>query len=563
MASSLPTIELNILNCGTLLGSIDEKRQVAIFKNVPYATVPERWRPAVKPEMWSGVLNARQQGPICPQLPYDYPLYSIVPEEYFKVGDGEQPYGLEYDEFRCLNLNIYVPLISLKERTKPIPVMTWIHGGGFCDGSNGMALYARSVELDQPVIVVCVNYRVNVFGFLASWELEQDMKEFIASTPEPVSDYYQSIGNWGLQDQRLAFDWIQENIAAFGGDSTNVTAFGESAGSVSVHYHMIFPAHRGLFHQAIMQSGTADTVTPGHLKSHGQATFDTLLKKLDINPNLDWKQKMKKLRMIPAGELVLASVGEGMSYRPYYDGGKIVPSKITLRTLVAQPDAYDPNIRSVLIGANKDEGTAVTATFGERTLTTWPVIRQKFVSTPELRDLFDSVYGIPETDEDVVQLTAKLMGDSLFLSLTSKLVETLKERQRREASSTKFQVQQYHFDAGLQKVEEKVPGLGAFHGVEIPYVFGSPAYDTVLSEEEKLFGAEVQRIWLAIANRIPLTVKDRAPKIGEAIVFAESLEVKLEEDHDARISKEARRFWTLQTDSLAREDQLLLEVSEP
>ncbi|KAF9081708.1 hypothetical protein BGX27_004799, partial [Mortierella sp. AM989] len=177
--ASPDSIEINIPNYGTLRGAIDDSRQIATFLNVPYATVPERWRPAVKPEPWTGVRDAMKQGPICPQLAPPFSLEIFLSDD---GGASKREYELDSDEKHCLNMNITVPLESLKAGAKPIPVMTWIHGGGNFFGSNAFPLYdpcnfvQHSIQLEQPVIVVSINYRLNIFGFFTSKELEQDLK---------------------------------------------------------------------------------------------------------------------------------------------------------------------------------------------------------------------------------------------------------------------------------------------------------------------------------------------------------------------------------------------------
>ncbi|KAF9187794.1 hypothetical protein BGZ51_001032 [Haplosporangium sp. Z 767] len=191
--SANKTIELTLPGYGVLRGIADHERQIAIFKNVPYATVSERWRPAVKPQPWSGVRDATKQGPVCPQMPVFHPLVKLLSMQHDE-GSGKHQFGLEHDEKSCLNLNIVVPLLALNgnvgdKARAGLPVMTFIHG----DASN---LVQRSIELNQPVLVVTVNYQLNVFGFIASRELQQEMKESSSS----LSPYEQSIGNWGLMD---------------------------------------------------------------------------------------------------------------------------------------------------------------------------------------------------------------------------------------------------------------------------------------------------------------------------------------------------------------------------
>lgn len=151
---------------------------------------------------------------------------------------------------------------------------------------------ARSVELNQPVIVVAPNYRLAIFGFLASKELQQEMDEYVRQSPTPISDYDQSVGNWDLQDQRLAFEWVRENIGALGGDGRDVTAWGESAGSFSIHYHMLIPAYYGLFDRAILQSGVVGTMPAKTVEPEGQAVFDKLLTVFNIPADLDALEKV-------------------------------------------------------------------------------------------------------------------------------------------------------------------------------------------------------------------------------------------------------------------------------
>ncbi|KAG0054305.1 hypothetical protein BGZ83_011510 [Gryganskiella cystojenkinii] len=562
-----PTIEVNVPGFGALLGSVDEERQVAVFRNVPYAVVPERWRPAVKPRNWSGLRDCTKQGPVCPQLASKYPLGLIVPQEFLKVGEGKHQYGLDHDEIDCLNLNIFVPMDSLKVGAKPVPVMTWLHGGAFRDGSNGVILYnasnmvKKSVELNQPVIIVTVNYRLNVFGFLASRELEQDMKEYVASSPEPVSEYNQSIGNWGLMDQKLAFEWVRENITVFGGNSRNVTAFGESAGSISIHYHLLCPSHHGLFDHAIMQSGTAATMTPGHVHTDGQAVFDQILKNLNIPLELDGPEKIRRLRATPADEIMNAG-GEavGLGYRPHYDDGKIIPSKISMKILSMDPSVYDPNLKSVFIGANKDEGSVFASMLGDRTMATWPGIFQMFSPSPALAPLFEAVYGVPKTDEDVVRISASVTGDSMFMYPVYKAHQVFLERQKQ--ASTEFRVVRYHFDAEIEKLTTMFPGLGSLHAGELPFVFGPPAIETVLTEKELALSSEMQRFWIGFANQIPLSIDEQVPEAEkvEALVFTEGYDVKFGEG--VRFTKEGLEFWGKVDGFLAQKDNALLQERE-
>ncbi|XP_046586903.1 esterase FE4 isoform X3 [Neodiprion lecontei] len=165
---------------------------------------------------WSGIRDASNYGAPCAQ--YDFINKTII------GGDD------------CLYLNVYLP--SNEERPKRgLPVMVWIHGGGFVNGSADNFIYGPDYIIKKNVIVVTINYRLGVLGFL-------NLEHKVAS------------GNQGLKDQVLALQWIQEHVEAFGGDKNNVTIFGESAGAAAVHYLAISPLTQGLFHKAIAQSGT-------------------------------------------------------------------------------------------------------------------------------------------------------------------------------------------------------------------------------------------------------------------------------------------------------------------
>ncbi|KAI8346055.1 Alpha/Beta hydrolase protein [Mortierella sp. GBAus27b] len=545
------TIEINVPNYGILRGSIDQEREIAVFRNVPYAVILDRWRAAVKPQPWKDVRDATEQGPICPQKTSDFPLFLVCkPLE-----------NIKYDEKECLNMNIYVPLKSLQKGADPIPVMTWIHGGALREGSNAWTLYdasnmvQQSIQMNKPVIVVCINYRVGIFGFLASRELEDEMKDLVANDPS-ISTYNQSIGNWGLMDQKLAFEWVRENIAAFGGNQRDVTAFGESAGSISIHYHMLCPAHHGLFDRAIMQSGTATSLPPGRLHKDGQALFDSLLQKLDIPLDLDSKEKMRRLREVPTEKLNIAGTHViPRACNPYYDGGKVIPSKVPIQVLAQDLSAYDPNIQSILIGTTKDEGTAFATMFGDTSMENWPNLVKNLFRVPELASLFESVYGTPQTDEEAFLTGSRYAGDVLFHNPTQILVGKL-----RELAETRkgFKVAQYRFDVAMQRLTELAPGFGAMHAGDLPFVFCSVDMKPYMTKEELTVSKKMQLIWIGFANQ-----DADISEMGN-IHFAIPDQVYGTDETDGQwdglyLSKEASDFWStaakLQQEALMAEFQ--------
>jgi para-nitrobenzyl esterase len=225
------------------------KAGVLAFKGVPYAAAPVgalRWRPPQPLKPWRGLRRAQYNGPIALQV--------YKPED-----NGVGPLPMSED---CLTLNVWTPALRGE---RPLPVMVWIHGGGFVNGSATAALYDGANLARDGVVVVGVNYRLGRLGFFAHPLLTADQ-------PDELK------GNYALMDQIVALDWVRRNIAAFGGDPGDVTIFGESAGGMSINRLMISPLARGLFHKAISQSGAGrEPGTPfPKAEQQGQAFIESL-----------------------------------------------------------------------------------------------------------------------------------------------------------------------------------------------------------------------------------------------------------------------------------------------
>ncbi|KAF9117889.1 hypothetical protein BGW39_001686 [Mortierella sp. 14UC] len=561
-------IDITLPNYGAIRGSIDTKRQVAIFRNVPYAHVEERWRVAIKVQPWSGIRDATVQGPVPPQGPTIIPQTEMIPDKYRHVGTNqEHQYGLDHSEKEGLNLNIFVPLSALQKGAKPIPVMTYIYGGAYRNGNNALPLYdarnlvQHSVQLGQPVLVVQPNYRVAAFGFLASKELQEDMDEHVRNSSNSIPLYDQSIGNWGLQDQKLAFEWVRANIASLGGDNRNITAFGQSAGSLSLHHHMVLPAHRGLFDHAILQSAAIGALPTGTVEQEGQATFDSLVAALGIPADLPALEKVKRLRAVPTDELTRAgeTATPGLEFHPFHDGGKVIPSTIPLEAWTVLPSSYDPNLQSVMIGANNDEGFGVSASLGDLSLKTWPGLFKAFAPTPELETLFNAAYGVPKKDEDITKILNVYFGDLIFLYPIERtldaLVEVAKSRQEQ------FRLERYHFDLEIEKTTQALPGCGSIHGGELLYVFDPPMNEDVLTATERAAAQEVQKRWIAFANQQPVVDnhgKAASAAKGEAIVWTK--DYKAEVSDGRRLGDEALAFLEVVTRAKLEKVQQGLDV---
>jgi len=197
---------------------------VRVYKGIPYAAPPVgplRWKPPQPAQPWKGILVAKNFPANCPQM--------LLP-------------GPQSED--CLGLNIWTPAHPAGAL---LPVMVWIHGGGFQIGASSQSAYDGEALAAQGVVVVSINYRLGIFGFLAHPALNQE-------SPHGVS------GNYALLDMVAALQWVQRNIAAFGGDPANVTVFGESAGAMSVATLLTMPRAKGLFRRAIVQSGNTPKV---------------------------------------------------------------------------------------------------------------------------------------------------------------------------------------------------------------------------------------------------------------------------------------------------------------
>ncbi|VEN50797.1 unnamed protein product [Callosobruchus maculatus] len=213
---------------GTIQGSVkrtkDQGVQYFSFQGIPYALPPIgdlRFKDPVPFKGWEGVLDASKENlPSCIQ---------ILPTMFGGTRESED----------CLFLSIFTPAHSLNSIDRPLmPVMVWIHGGGFLVGNPDIEYYGPDYFMEHNIVLVQISYRLSSFGFLSTEDME-------------------SPGNYGLKDQHIAFRWIKENIEYFGGDPNEVTIFGESAGAASVQYHMLNPENKGLFHRAISQSGSS------------------------------------------------------------------------------------------------------------------------------------------------------------------------------------------------------------------------------------------------------------------------------------------------------------------
>ncbi|KAG0246586.1 Alpha/Beta hydrolase protein [Mortierella sp. GBAus27b] len=484
---------------GTIQGAKDQHRPVARFLNIPFGTVEQRWKPAVRPQPWAGVRDASNQGPMPPQEIIDGPSPFLLETLETCIGSYENL----YDETNCLNLNIFMPtqglagtssgLDDLTINTKNLPVLVWVYGGALRRGGNGVCLFdvtnfvARSIAIGKPVIVVVPNYRVNYLGFISSKELQED-----ALSSDSTHPHGPSIGNWGLQDITLALEWVHSHIHLFSGDVTRITVAGESAGAVCVNDLMQIKVSQTLFQRAILQSGSSGMLPPMSVEQDGQLYFDHLWKKFGATEDgqeVDARKKVEILRRVPAKELAEElRTYEVTFFRPTIDGILI---KDDLWTKESR-SGLDQGLQWVLAGCCRDEGTLLAPILGADTVEKFSRLRSR-LCPPSSFQAFDRLYGVPKTDAEATAISSRLINDGFFrfpMHRTSQLV----------LESGSCYLSRYHFDCSLSKILKDDPTVGAHHGSDLLFMFGSDATLEHLTEEEKVLAGQMQEIWIEFVS---------------------------------------------------------------
>ncbi|XP_077984264.1 acetylcholinesterase-like [Glandiceps talaboti] len=450
-----PTVEIST---GKLVGTSvqftnkDIHHTVHVYRGIPYAEPPIgdlRFRPPVPRSPWSDEYDASYFRSTCIQP--EMPLFA-----------SDEPTDED-----CLYLNVYVP--------QPTPtkaaVMVWIHGGGFVIGS-GSSYESSPLAALNDVIVVTINYRLGVFGFM--------------STGDSLAT-----GNYGLLDQVLALKWVNENIAAFGGDTDRITIFGESAGSMSVQFHIVSPLSSGLFHRAIMQSGSVNwdagvlsDAKVEHIKAYGigkavgceKDTSEELLECLRQVPVEDFiaPQDMSTGILANITGLSLAEI----SFMPYIDGQFVTehPQKTVSEKTFNKVDT--------IMGTTADEGMLFLIILFPNQLNESKVVMDKptfdamvpaFVFGPVSKypmviDSAKMLYtnweeaDLPEAN--YADSFSQITGDQIFVCSTDATA-----RAHYEAG---LNVYLYHFDhrpsTSIYRTGSK--WTKAAHGEDIQFVFG-------------------------------------------------------------------------------------------
>jgi para-nitrobenzyl esterase len=416
---------------------------VSVFKGIPFAAPPigeQRWQPPGNPPSWEGELLADSFAPNCMQQAY--------PEDSFYYRPARR---ISED---CLYLNVW----TNAEADEGLPVMVWIHGGALTRGSGATKTYDGTNLAQKNVVLVTINYRLGVFGYFAHPELTQESANNAA-------------GNYGVLDQIKALEWVQDNIASFGGDPSNVTIFGESAGSWSVNLLTASPLAEGLFHKAIGESGAR----LDQRLNLTQANDAGLALASSANAS-----SLAELRSISALELQTAAAEARFRTDGIVDGWVIPDQPFNLFSDGKQ------NKVPVLIGYNAEEGTTLGV------LGRIPENDDVYISRARAvyGDLANEVLSVYPAG-DLRQSTLDSYRDSSFgwnMITWARLTATVDE------------------DAYLYYFSHRPPGprkneLGAYHAGEIAYAFNNPdTLKTAPTAEDRQMADIMSDYWVNFAR---------------------------------------------------------------
>ena len=410
---------------GKLLGVLTADQKVIAYKGIPYAAPPVgdlRWRPPQPVGRWKHILFARDFGPHCIQS-------GSYPDMVFHdPGPSED----------CLTLNVWAPVAATKHPT-PLPVMVWIYGGGDTTGGTSENRQTGEFLAHRGVIVVSMNYRLGVFGFMALPEL----------TAESANN---ASGNYGLMDQTAAIAWVRRNIAAFGGDAANITIFGESAGSQSVSAQIASPIAKGLFSKAIGESGAIFSSFSMTLPTRQQAE----------QADAAWAERafgssrLFYLRTLTADELLekaMARATQPPRFQPDIDG-LFLPDSVA-NIYAAGQQAHIPVLGGWNANESRANGKPTAASFTAQA-------QQEFGADAPA---FLAVYPAA-SDAEAQQSANDYAGDRFIAFSTWAWLEA-------QVRTGGAPVYRYFFALPSPGDRNHSVAQGAFHSNEIEYVFGT------------------------------------------------------------------------------------------
>lgn len=412
----------------------EQTEDVRSWRGVPYAAPPVgdlRWRPPQPAEPWSGVRSATSYGPACLQGP--------------ATALGDALFDVDGTDEDCLTLNVHRPAND-DER---LPVIVWLHGGAFSYGSGRQAVFNSPELVERGVVLVTLNYRLGRLGFLAHPALVEDGER---------------IANFGLLDQVAALQWVQDNIAAFGGDPDNVTVFGESAGGTSVNALMSAPVADGLFDKAISQSGLGREET----QSWDDASREAVAVTTELlGPDVT----AEDLRAMPAADVMADPVDILQGEAPISDS--VLPQPVD--------DSFEAGLEAdvpYLVGTTDLE---VPDIFFERLGTDPDQLRDDFLGARKAEVL--AAYG------DERELDLHLVSDVIF----TEPARFLADRHADDAPTYR-----YRFAIAPDTVLDELGG--APHASELPFVFDDTARQGTPVDDADSLADAIADLWVDFAT---------------------------------------------------------------
>jgi para-nitrobenzyl esterase len=395
---------------------------VRSYKGIPYAAPPIgdlRWKPPQPAKPWKGIRVANEFLPICPQ-------------PQLMVG------GRQSED--CLGLNVWTPARSASDK---LPVMVWIHGGGFQIGASSQTVYDGEPLASQGVVLVSINYRMGIFGFLGHPALSKE-------SPQGAS------GNYGLLDMVAALQWVKRNVSAFGGDPNNVTIFGESAGGTAVMLLMVMPQSEGLFNKVIAESAWSLYTPISHLKEswYARVPMEKFGEKIGTDlAALRSKNTAEILKLAGPMQLGGELADRGEIYLPVVDGWSLPDDPARL---FSQGKFHNV---ALIAGTNADEGTLLGGPPVKNLASLRKWGEQQF--GPQVEAMLAAYPAA--TDADAYDAATHASGDFLFLQGTRSVL--------RAVAKANAKTYQYQFTR-VNGIGRKIK-WGVFHASELPYVFGT------------------------------------------------------------------------------------------
>jgi len=451
LVAALPTVSAAQTTVVTRTGKVQGvvEGDVVTHKGIPFAKPPVgelRWRSPQPVAPWKGVKAADRFGPDCMQIPYKA---------------DAAPLGVKPSE-DCLYANVWAPAKLAKKKR---PVMVWIYGGGFVNGGSSAPVYAGSKFAESGVVFVSFNYRLGRFGFFAHPALTSEA----AGTPH---------GNYAILDQIAALKWVQNNIAAFGGDPDNVTIFGESAGGGSVHALATTKLANGLFDKAIVLSGGGrNLMGPLVTASQAEAIGSSFARAKGVDGRDS--NSLKALRALPADAVMdglnLMTLFTTTNFTPLFADEQIVRTSVD-KAYAAGDGARVP----MVIGANDADGFF----FGGD-------LDRAYAPIAPVRAAAEKVYD-PTATKNAATIGVAVSADLMFLEPARHAARILAGKGQ--------PVYSYRFAYVPEYLRDKLPG--ALHASELPFVFDTVEvrHGAMTTDKDRAAARLIHDYWVNFAK---------------------------------------------------------------